>query len=191
MGIGVRILLALALILGISGTATAQELQSGDVLEITVYQDPKLNRQVVVGPTGMISFPLAGHLQAGGLSAQALEKSLRARLRSKFTGDLDITVAVVSRDETQKPRIYVTGEVQRPGPHIISARTTVLQAISLAGGLSPFAAKQRIQVVRKIDGVEEILVFNYRAFESGQDLSGNIDLRAGDVIIVPERGLFE
>jgi polysaccharide export outer membrane protein len=191
MGIGVRILLATALIFGISGAAAAQELQSGDVLEISVYQDPKLNRQVVVGPTGMISFPLAGHLQAGGITPQALERTLRAKLRSKYAGDLDITVAVVSRDETQKPRIYVTGEVQRPGPHTISARTTVLQAISLAGGLSPFAAKQRIQIVRKVGDAEQIHVFNYRAFESGQDLSGNIDLRSGDVIIVPERGLFE
>jgi polysaccharide export outer membrane protein len=186
-----RVLLAFALLFVLSGAVLSQELQSGDVVEISVYQDPKLNRQVVIGPTGSISFPLAGHVQAGGMTPQGLERALRGRLRGKYAGDLDITVSVVSRDDATKPRIYVTGEVQRPGPHPVTAATNVLQAISLAGGLSPFAAKQRIQVRRQTGGVEEVHVFNYRAYESGSDVTGNINLRAGDVVIVPERGLFE
>ena len=186
-----RVLLALALLFGLSGPVLSQALQSGDVIEISVYQDPKLNRQVVVGPTGMISFPLAGHVQAGGVTPMALERALRGRLRGKYADDLDITVSVVSRDDATKPRIYVTGEVQRPGAHPIATRTNILQALSLAGGLSPFAAKQRIQVRRQIAGAEEVHVFDYRAYEAGYDVAGNIDLRAGDVIIVPERGLFE
>jgi polysaccharide export outer membrane protein len=66
-----------------------------------------------------------------------------------------------------------------------------MQAIALAGGLSPFAAKQRIQVRRKIKGLDELYVFNYVAYESGQDMGGNIDLKSGDIVIVPERGLIE
>ena len=186
-----RVFLAFLLLCGISSAAFAQAMQAGDVIEVTVYQDPKLNRQVVVGPTGMISFPLAGHIQASGMSPRALENALRSRLRDKYTDELDITVSVVTRDEATRPRIYVTGEVQRPGPHSIATQMTVLQAIALSGGLSPFAAKGRIQVRRQLRGAEEVYVFDYRAFESGYDLAGNIDLRAGDVIIVPERGLFE
>lgn len=186
-----RVLLALALLFGLSGPVLSQALQSGDVIEISVYQDPKLNRQVVVGPTGSISFPLAGHLQAGGMTPQGLERALRGRLRGKYADELDITVSVVSRDDATKPRIFITGEVQRPGAHPISVQTNILQAISLAGGLSPFAAKQRIQVRRQTGGVEQIHFFNYRDYESGYDVTGNIDLRAGDVVIVPERGLFE
>jgi polysaccharide biosynthesis/export protein len=186
-----RVLLALTLLFGLSGPVLAQTLQSGDVVEISVYQDPKLNRQVVIGPTGMISFPLAGHLQAGGVTPRALEGALRSRLRGKYADELDITVSVVSRDDASKPRIYVTGEVARPGAQPIAVRTNILQALSLAGGLSPFAAKQRIQVRRQTGGTEAIHVFDYRAYEAGYDVTGNIDLLAGDVIIVPERGLFE
>lgn len=186
-----RILLAFLLLCGISNAAAAQALQAGDVVDVNVYQDPKLNRQVVIGPNGMISFPLAGHIRASGISPQALENALRSRLQDKYADELDITVAVVSRDESTRPRIYVTGEVQRPGAHAIPTRTNVLQAIALAGGLGPFAAKGRIQVRRQIRGVDEVFVFNYRAFESGLDAAGNIDLRAGDVVVVPERGLFE
>ena len=186
-----RILISLLLACAFSTAAAGQELQVGDVIEVTVYQDPKLNRQVVIGPTGMISFPLAGHLQAGGTTPRDLENALRSRLRKKYATDLDITVSLVTRDEGQKPRIFVTGEVNKPGPHSIQPGTTVLQAIALSGGLGPFAAKQRIQVLRREAGVESVHVFNYRAFESGQEVQGNIELRPGDVIIVPERGLFE
>ena len=83
------------------------------------------------------------------------------------------------------------GEVQKPGQFVIKTRTTLLQALALGGGLSPFAAQRRIQVHRKIKGIDEVYQFDYRAFEQGQDVAGNIVLRAGDVIVVPERGLFE
>ena len=191
VGSSMRVLLGLLLACAFSTAAAGQELQVGDVIEVTVYQDPKLNRQVVVGPTGMISFPLAGHIQAGGTTPRALESALRSRLRGKYATDLDITVSLVTRDEGQKPRIFVTGEVNRPGSHVVQPGVTVLQAIALSGGLGPFAAKQRIQILRRVAGEETVHVFNYRAFESGQDVKGNIELHAGDVIIVPERGLFE
>jgi polysaccharide biosynthesis/export protein len=189
-----RILAALALILAVCTTALGQELQAGDTVAIAVYQDSKLDRQVTIGPTGMISFPLAGQIRAAGQTPERLEKLLKARLRDKYTTELDITVTLVTASKMEddlKPRFFVTGEVARPGPYIIRTRTTVLQAIAMAGGLGPFAAKGRIQVRREVNGVESVIVFDYRSFEAGTNLENNVELHANDVIIVPERRLFE
>ena len=94
----VRILFFLALLLACWSEAKAQSdrLRPGDVVSITVYQDPKLDRQVLIGPTGMISFPLAGQIRAGGLTPAALESVLKARLKGRFTEEPDITVALVA-----------------------------------------------------------------------------------------------
>ena len=191
-----RVLVFLMLLLGSSGTALAQSaaLQPGDAISISVYQDPKLDRQVVVGPTGMISFPLAGQIHAGGLTPAALESVLKARLKAKFTEEPDVTVSLLGvkpLEEDLKPRIYITGEVLRPGFYVIRTRLDLMQLIAEAGGFSPFAATRRIQVRRKINGVESLFVFNYNDFFSGANFADNIGLRPGDVVIVPERGLFE
>ena len=192
----VRILLFLALLLACWSEAKAESdrLRPGDVVSITVYQDPKLDRQALIGPTGMISFPLAGQIRAGGLTPAALESVLKARLKGRFTEEPDITVALVAlkpEEADLKPKIFITGEVLRPGPFVMEQRLNLMQAIAVAGGFSPFAAKQRIQLRRKIDGVESLYVFNYNDFFSGTNFENNINLRPGDVIIVPERGLFE
>jgi polysaccharide export outer membrane protein len=200
-----RILMIL-LCLGIwmSG-AEAQTLKSGDTLSISVLQDPKLDRSVTVDPSGEIAFPLAGHIRARGLTTQALEDMLRSKLQDNYKAEhLDITVAVISAapkeprepkdipEDDLKPKIFITGEVSRPGSYIIRQQITLMQAIALAGGVGPYAAKRRIQVRRRVPGGDEtIYMFNYRAYEAGEDLEGNIVLRAGDVIMVPERGLFD
>ena len=170
-------------------------LRSGDMIEISVWQDPKLDRRVVVGPDGMIGFPLVGQIRVGGLTPQEVENLLRTRLQKNYTEKLDITVAraALNRDleEETKPKVYVTGEVLRPGPYFVRPTINVMQAIALAGGLGPFAARQRIQLHRKIDGVDSIFIFDYYAYTSGTNTADNINLRSGDIIIVPERGLFE
>lgn len=189
----------------LQGDALAQSyrVRPGDTLDVIVYQDPKLNRQVVVAPDGRISMPLAGHLRAGGLTLEAIENSLKSRLQSQFTGDVDLTVTLLSSKEKPipplpppppppiDPSVYVTGEVSKPGQYFFKTRTNVLQAIALAGGLGPFAAESRIKIRRKEGGAETLYEFDYEAFTSGEDLSGNIMLRSGDVVIVPEKGLFE
>jgi len=190
-----RILIIL-LTLCLSASATwAQSLKPGDTLAISVLQDPKLDRQVIVDSGGQIAFPLAGHIRAEGLSPQALENVLKNKLQKNYKDEaLDVTVAlsnVTTPEEDLKPKIFVTGEVQRPGPYVVRQPTTLMQAISLAGGLGPFAAKRRVQVRRQTNTGESIFMFDYRAYEAGQDLEGNIVLRAGDVILVPERGLLE
>ena len=196
-----RIVLALAFLCGFLTGAVAQTLQPGDTIAVSVYQDSKLDRQIVIGPTGMISFPLAGQIKASGLTTEALESTLKARLKDKFTTDLDVNVTLVATrvdprtdsriEEDLKPRIFVTGEVLRPGPFVLRTRTNVLQAIALSGGFGLFAAKQRIQIRRQIDGREVMFLFDYSAFQSGRNVENNIDLAPGDVVIVPERGLFE
>jgi polysaccharide export outer membrane protein len=174
--------------------AQSGALQPGDPINISVYQDPKLDRTVVVGPTGMISFPLAGQIRAGGLTPAQLENVLRQRLKGRFTEEPDVTVglaALRSPEEDLKPRFYITGEILRPGYYVIRTRLDLMQAIALAGGFSPFAATRRIQVRRKVNGAESIFVFNYNDFFSGTNLEDNVGVRAGDVVIVPEKGLFE
>lgn len=178
--------------------ANAQTLKPGDNLSISVLQDPKLDRNVTVDPSGEIAFPLAGHIRARGLTPLALENILKAKLKGNYKDEnLDVTVAVASApkdipEEDLKPKIFITGEVVRPGSYVVRQPTTLMQAISLAGGIGTFAAKSRIQVRRRAAGGDEtIFMFNYRAYEAGADLEGNIRLRAGDVIMVPERGLFD
>jgi len=178
--------------------ASAQTLKSGDNLSISVLQDSKLDRNVVVDPSGEIAFPLAGHIRARGLTPQALENILKAKLKGNYKDEnLDVTVAVANSpkdipEDDLKPKVFITGEVIRPGSYVVRQPTTLMQAIALAGGIGPFAAKQRIQVRRRgAGGDETIFMFNYKAYEAGADLEGNIRLRAGDVIMVPERGLFD
>jgi polysaccharide biosynthesis/export protein len=195
----VRILtLLLGSILGLgflASAAGAQSLKPGDSLSISVMQDPKLDRQVLVDSSGQIAFPLAGHIRAGGLTPQGLEHILKNKLKANYKDeDLDVTVGLTGTtvpEEDLKPKVFITGEILRPGSYVVRQQTTLMQAIALAGGLGPFAAKRRIMVRRKGGPGEDIFMFDYRAYEAGQDLEGNITLRAGDVVMVPERGLFE
>lgn len=189
------LIILLTLCVSASAAWAQATLKPGDTLSISVLQDPKLDRQVIVDAGGQIAFPLAGHIRAEGLSAQSLENVLKSRLQKNYKDEaLDVTVALAnltSPEDDLKPKVFVTGEVLRPGPYVVRQRTTLMQAISLAGGLGPFAAKRRVQVRRQTASGETIFMFDYRAYEAGQDLEGNISLRAGDVILVPERGLFE
>ena len=152
----------------------------------------------MIDPRGEIAFPLAGHIRARGLTPLAVENIIKSKLKGNYADEnLDVTVALLTSpkeipEEDLKPKIFVTGEVIRPGSYVVRQPTTLMQAIALAGGIGPFAAKQRIQVRRRGTGGDEtIYMFNYKAYEAGADLEGNIWLRAGDVIMVPERGLFD
>ena len=190
-----RTLFFLVCLWGATGVAQAQTLKPGDSLSISVMQDSKLDRGVVIDPSGQIAMPLVGHIRADGLTPQALENIIKNRLRSNYKDEsLDVTVALANSavpEEDLKPKIFITGEILRPGSYVVRQQTTLMQAIALAGGLGPFAAKRRIMVRRRGGPGEDIFMFDYRAYEAGQDLEGNITLHAGDVIMVPERGLFE
>jgi polysaccharide export outer membrane protein len=197
----VFLVLLVGLWLAVAGTAQAQSyrLRSGDVLDVSVWQDPKLNRQMIVGPDGFVAFPLAGRFRAKGLTTEAVEAALKARLQKQFTTELDVTVSYLQSEKRELKEakdaewtVYVTGEVAKPGAFVVPKRApTVLQAIALSGGLGPFAAEKRIKVYRRISGEEIVFPFNYKHYAKGQDMEGNITLRNGDVVVVPERGLFE
>ncbi len=194
-----RVIAALLILFCATVATSAQaayRLQPGDTIQVSVWQEPKLDRQLVVAPDGSIAMPLVGHVSAGGRSARQVEKAIKAKLQTQYQSDLDVTVSLVAQppeEESEKidPTIFVMGEVNKPGEFVIKKRITLLQALAMGGGLSAFAAQRRIQVHRKVDGEDAIFQFDYRAFENGRDIAGNIALRPGDVVVVPERGLFE
>jgi polysaccharide biosynthesis/export protein len=169
-------------------------IQPGDQLAVTVLEDDTLNRQVLVLPDGSISVPLAGSVSAAGRSVDAVEASIADRLASNFAVRPSVFVSVVSVDETAEVfPIFVLGQVITPGMVEVEPGTTLLQAIALGGGLDRFAATKRIQL-RRTDastGQERLYLFNYRAVERGGSIESMITLREGDVILVPERRLFE
>lgn len=169
-------------------------LNPGDVLEISVLEDSSLNREVLVRPDGMITVPLAGTVQAAGRTPEALQEILRARLAEDFIEPPTVTVSLASTGEAEEEDalfIYVIGQVASPGRHEILEPVGVLQALAIAGGPTPFAASSRIQIRRRDEnGGETVRLFDYETIEEG---AGHELLLVGhgDVVVVPERGLFE
>ncbi len=183
------ILLVLALTFAPDAAAAAEDgyaLNPGDVLEVSVWKEEGMEREVLVLPDGTISFPLAGHIQAAGKSAQQVEKILADRLR-KFFKDAAISVSVKS---VTGNKIFVIGQVQRPGEFLAAQPIDVIQALSLAGGFTPFAAEDEIRILRREGGKQTALTFDYSDVEKGRNLESNILLKSGDVVIVPTEGIF-
>jgi polysaccharide export outer membrane protein len=199
MRIVLMLLVGLLLALASTAYADSYRLKPGDVLDVSVWQDPKLNRQIVVAPDGLVAFPLAGRFRAGGLTTAAVESALRSKLQKQFSTELDVTVSYVQSEKREMKdaaveewTIYVTGEVNKPGSFVVSKEApTVLQAIALSGGLGPFAAARHITVRRTVNGEEIVFPFDYKRYSKGYDTKGNITLENGDVVVVPERGVFE
>ena len=152
----------------------------GDMLDISVWQNPDLSRQVVVLPDGTISFPLAGEISVEGLTVTDLEAALVSSLE-KYVTDPILTVSV---NQTNSMMIYIIGQVRAPGRFLIQDDINVLQALSLAGGLNSFADEKEIQVFRKNGQKTTLFEFNYKEVEKGENLEQNITLKRGDVIVV-------
>lgn len=174
--------------------SASYRIQPGDTLSISVLEDETLNTQTLVLPDGRVSVPLAGSVTAGGQTVESVESTIADRLASNFAVRPSVFVSVVSLSEEGVTfPIYVVGQVASPGAVEVESGTTLLQAIALAGGLDTFAAAKRIQL-RRTDsqtGQERLYLFNYKAVERGGAIEAMITLREGDVIIVPERRLFE
>ena len=193
-----RVLIAALALLMAAPMAFAQgagyRIQPGDELAVTVLEDETLNRQTLVLPDGRISVPLAGSVQAAGQTVEAVERTIADQLASNFAVRPNVFVSVVTvNEEGATFPIYVLGRVGEPGVREVEVGTTLLQAISLAGGFDRFAATKRIQL-RRMDpqsGQEQLYVFNYNAVERGAGIEAMITLREGDVVLVPERRLFE
>lgn len=177
-------------------------VQAGDSLRIEVLEDANLNKTVLVTPDGRFSFPLAGTIQASGRTVEQIERNLSSKLASNFANPPTVYVAVGSVTdrvpvEMREPlpdmmTIYLLGEVANPGPKEVEAGLAILQVLSTSGGFSKFAATKRVQIRRRMsDGREKLVRVNYHALERGAALVRDVVLHDGDVILVPERRLFE
>lgn len=163
---------------------TAQEnyqLGPEDIIEISVWKEPDLTRQLVVRPDGKITYPLVGEIQAAGMTIKQLQDEISKRL-SKYVTDANVTVILL---KCQYYKIYVTGKVNKPGDFILGRPTNVMQAISMAGGVTPFASPKSIVVLRKAGGKDEIFPFDYKAVSRGESLEQNRILLPGDVVVIP------
>jgi polysaccharide export outer membrane protein len=175
--------LVLLLALPASWVSASDEyrLQPGDELLISVWREEELNRQLVVLPDGRISYPLVGHVMAAGQSAEVLETLLAKHLEEFITEpQVSVSVTAVSGNVA-----FVFGQVNSPGPILMSRDLSVVQALALAGGFTPFASTGRIKIIREQGAEKTVLPVDYPAIERSGDLEYNHTLRAGDVIIVP------
>lgn len=152
-----------------------------DVLDVSVWKEPDLSRQVPVRPDGKISLPLLNDVQAVGLSPTQLAAQITTGLE-KFMTSPQVTV-IVSQINSQ--RIYILGEVVRAGAYGLLPGMTVLQALSNAGGFTAFANQKNIHVLREENGKQQKLFFNYKEVLSGKKSEQNIELKPGDTIVVP------
>src|SRR3989454_5227572 len=154
---------------------------SEDSVEVQVWKNPDLSRTVTVRPDGKISLPLIGDVPAAGQTAAQLTEAVTEKLKTYYKEPAQVTVII---SQVNSYAIYVLGEVHTQGKHLVRSGTTFLQAISLAGGFTPFASKNKITLRhRNGDGKETVLLIRYKDVLAGQQ--ANLILKPGDTIIVP------
>ena len=176
--------------------AVAYTIVPGDTLNVDVLEDQTLSRPVLVLPDGTVNFPGAGTVRVGGSTPAAAEKLIAGKLASQFANTPSVYVSVaglappVAETAAKAKQIYIMGEIGKPGILEAEEGITLLQAIAQAGGFTRFAATKRVQLHRMDPKthVERVYTFDYR---KGTGISGATPLVKGDVIVVPERGLFE
>jgi polysaccharide export outer membrane protein len=190
-------LLALAVTVAL-GTASARaddagyRINGGDLLHISVYGEQNLNQDVAVQPDGGIAFPLVGNIDARGMTLKELQTKIADSLReSEYFPNLTDNEVTVSMLKASGNSVSVVGQVKQPGTFIFDTQLDVMQALSLAGGLTPFASKSRIKILRRDQaGKQAAILFDYSEIEDGEQLDKNILLRGGDVVVVPQASLF-
>lgn len=157
------------------------KLQPGDVLQVVVWKETDLQSEVLIRPDGGISFALAGDMQAAGRTTDELRQELETRVRKLVPGAV-VTVAVKAANGN---RVFVIGKVNRPGDFALSRPIDVMQAISLAGGVTPFASSDRIRVLHREGTKQSSIRFRYSEVAKGRNLGQNVLLQSGDTVIVP------
>jgi polysaccharide biosynthesis/export protein len=169
---------------GISVSAFGAEgylLQPGDVLTVSVWKEADLSSELLVRPDGGITMPLAGEIAASGHTVEDVRSTIDQRLR-KYIPEPAVTVSV---KQTLGNQIFVIGKVNHPGPYPIIRPVDVVQALSLAGGTTPFASVDNIKVLRRHGEQQTIIPFRYSDIEHGRKLEQNILLESGDTVVVP------
>lgn len=172
------------------GSAAAQQgagaedeylVKPGDELNVSVWGEEDLNLPVLIRPDGGFSFPLAGDLKANGKTVEEIRIEISERL-AEFIPNLVATVTVTAINGN---RIYVLGQVNTPGVYVMNPRLDVMQALSVAGGTTPFAKLDEIRVLRRTTAGQTVLPFSYSNVARGRDLEQNVVLESGDVVVVP------
>ncbi len=157
-------------------------MNPGDVLQISVWNEDNLEREVLVRPDGGISFPLVGDVAAAARTVTDVQEAIRTRLES-YVPDAVVTVAVLS---VSGNKVYVLGKVARPGEYVMNNKLDVMQALAVAGGVTSFAAENKIQILRRgPSGQQQAIGFRYAQVKDGKSLQTNIILKSGDVVVVP------
>ena len=152
-----------------------------DVLYIHVWREETVTKTVSVRMDGMISIPLVDEIQAAGLTPLQLKEKLTERLK-QFIENPNVTVVVM---EANSFKVYISGQISKPGIYRLRSDTTLAQIISMAGGLNEWANQKKIIIIRKENGKEKRFTINYKKIVKGEDLDSNIILKSGDTIIVP------
>jgi polysaccharide export outer membrane protein len=176
----IRSLAALAAL----GVANADEytVKAGDMLAIAVWKEPDLtSNAVLVRPDGAFSFPLVGQVDARGKGVLELQHLVTERLR-KYISDPVVTVSV---QEVKGNKVYVIGQVTKPGEFVVNPSVNVMQALSMAGGTTAFASLNNIIILRRTPAGQVALPFHYNDVVHGKELQQNVELQAGDVVVVP------
>lgn len=160
---------------------SSYKIQPGDILEISVWKEDSLLRTALVRPDGGLSFPLVGDVLAAGKSVEELQLLISERL-TKYIPD---PVVTVSTQQLNGNKIYVIGKVARPGEFVANRHMDIVQALSVAGGMTPYAASNKIKILRRENGTLISIPFRYGDVEKGENLEQNIILQSGDVVLVP------
>jgi polysaccharide export outer membrane protein len=153
-----------------------------DVLQVLYWREKEVSAEVTVRPDGMISLPLLNEVKAAGLTPDQLRDAINEAAKKFFQEDPSVTInvkTILSR------KVFITGSVGKPGPYLLTSTTTVLQLISMAGGLTEFAKQKSISVMRTENGKPVRYPFNYKDVANGKNLKQNIELKPGDTVIVP------
>jgi polysaccharide export outer membrane protein len=156
-------------------------VKPGDMLSISVWKEPDLQKETLVRPDGSFSFPLVGEVDAKGKTVADLTKTMGQRL-AKYISDPVVTVSI---QEIKGNKVYVIGQVNKPGEFIMNPSVDVMQALSMAGGTTPLASLGDIVVLRRTPAGKQALPFRYNDVVKGRRMDQNIDLQAGDVVVVP------
>jgi len=156
-------------------------LQPGDVLTVSVWKETDLTGDLLVRPDGGITEPLAGEIEAAGHTVDEVRAAIEQRLR-KYISSPAVTVNV---KQTLGNQIFVIGKVNKPGQYLINRPVDVVQALSLAGGMTPFASVADILILRRHGEQQTEIPFRYNDVERGRHLQQNIVLQSGDTVVVP------
>lgn len=156
-------------------------LKEGDVLEVSVWQEDSLRKELRVLPDGSITFPLVGRVEVAGHTAEETQNWVAEKLKHYLSDPVvNVVISNISGN-----RIYVIGNVAKPGPVILDVPMNVLQVLSLAGGLGRFADENAIKILRGDANGVQTLPVRYSDLIKAKDLSTNVQLRAGDTLLVP------